>query len=175
MNVDDGLEGIRWIRGPGGEKLPAASNALLSNLKKGLFFAIGVESRIFVACFLHSSAQMCLCQTSGRHPPPITGLFVNTVTRGWVGAPNERAPFRFHSAVVDLVDRCLSRTRNLTASNKHLAEFFSGRSWPKIGPGIVFFGVFEKFETFFSKICAHSERYRNLFAGTRYLSNSNFL
>ena len=101
----------------------------------------------------------------GRGPPPITGRFVNTVTRGWVGAPNRRAPFRFHGAVVGFVDRCLSKTRNLAASNKHLAEFFSGRSWPKIGPGIVFFGVFEKFETFFSKICDHSERYRNLLAG----------
>ena len=30
---------------------------------------------------------------------------------------------------------------------------------------MIFFGVFEKFETFFSKICAHSERYRNLLAG----------
>ena len=30
----------------------------------------------------------------------------------------------------------------------------------------LFFSVFfEKFETFFSKICAHSERYRNLLAG----------
>ena len=48
---------------------------------------------------------------------------------------------------------------------QHLAEFFSGRSWPKIGPGMIFFGGFEKFETFFSKICAHSERYRNLVAG----------
>ena len=66
-----------------------------------------------------------------------------------------RDRFRFHGAVVGFVDRCLSRTRNLAASNKHLAEFFSGRSWPKIGPGIIFFGVFEKFETFFSKICAH--------------------
>ena len=28
-----------------------------------------------------------------------------------------------------------------------------------------FFGVFEKFETFLSKICAHSERYRNTLAG----------
>ena len=46
-----------------------------------------------------------------------------------------------------------------------MAEFFSGRSWPKIGPGMFFFGVLEKFETFFSKICAHSERYRNLLAG----------
>ena len=26
VNVDDGLEDIRWIRGLGGEKLPAASN-----------------------------------------------------------------------------------------------------------------------------------------------------
>ena len=46
----------------------------------------------------------------------------------------------FHGAVVGFVDRCLSRTRNLAASNKHLAEFFSGRSWPKIGPGTIFSG-----------------------------------
>ena len=94
MNVDDGLEDIRWIRGLGGEKLPAASYALLPNLKKGLFFAIGQGSRFFVACFLHSSTHMFLYQTPGPRPPPITGRFVNTVTRG-VGAPNERAPFRF--------------------------------------------------------------------------------
>ena len=101
MNVDGGLEDIRWIRGLGGEKLPAASNALLPNLKKGLLFVIGEGSTIFVACFLHSSAQMCLYQTPGRRPSPITGRFVNTVTRGSVGAPNGRAPFRIHRAVVD--------------------------------------------------------------------------
>ena len=44
-------------------------------------------------------------------------------------------------------------------------ELFSGRSWPKIGPEIIFFGFFEKFETIFSKIGAHSERYRYLLAG----------
>ena len=92
MNEDDGLEDIRWIRGLGGEKLPAASNVLLPNLKKGLFLAIGEGSRIFVAFYLHSSTQMCMYQTPGWRPPPITGRFVNTVTRGWVGAPNERAP-----------------------------------------------------------------------------------
>ena len=106
----------------------------------------------FVTCFLHSSAQMCLYQTPGRRPPPITGRFVNTMTRGWVGAPNERTPFRFHGAVVGFVDRCLSRTRNLAASNKHLAEFFSGRSWPKDRPSnVFFFGFFERFETFFRR------------------------
>ena len=92
----------------------------------------------FVACFLQSSAQMCLYQTPGRCPPPITGRFVNTVTRGWVGAPNDRAPFIFHGAVVGFVDRCLSRTRNLATSNQHLAEFSSGRSWPNICPGNIF-------------------------------------
>ena len=80
---------------------------------------------------------MCLHQTPGRRPAPITGRFVRTVTRGWVGAPNKRTSFRFHGAVVGFVDRCLSRTRNLAASNKHLAEFF-----------IIIFGVFEKFEAF---------------------------
>ena len=139
---------------------------LLSQTWKRAYFLPSERDRdFFVACFLHSSAQTCLYQKPGRRPPPITGRFVNTVTRGWVGAPNGRAPFRFHGAFVGFVVRCLSRTRNLAASNKHLAEFFSGRSWPKIGPEIVFFGVFEKFETFFSKNCAHSERYRNLLAG----------
>ena len=74
---------------------------------------------------------MCLYQTPGRHPPPITGRFVNTVTRGWVGAPNERAPFRLHGAVVGFVDRCLSKTLNLAASNKHLAEFSQADLGPR--------------------------------------------
>ena len=152
--------------------MPAASYALLPHLKKSLFFAIGEGSRNFVACFLHSSAQMCLYQTPGRGPSPITGRSVNTVTRGWVGAPNERTPFRFHVTVVGFVNRCLSRIQNLAASNKHLAEFYSGRSWPKIGPGNIFFGVFESLKGFL-KICAHSERYRNLLAGI--FENSNFL
>ena len=90
MNLDDGFEYIRWIRGLGGERLPGASSAL-PNLKTGLFIAIGEGY--------------------------MTGRVVNTVTRGWVGAPHERGPFRFHDAVVGFVDRCLSRTRNLAAPN----------------------------------------------------------
>ena len=73
MTVDDGLEDIRWIRGLGGEKLPAASYALLPNLKKGLFFAIREGSRNFVAYFLHSSAQcVCIRRLAGvRHLSPV--------------------------------------------------------------------------------------------------------
>ena len=108
---------------------------------------------------------MCLYQTPGRRSPRITGCFVNTVTRGWVGAPNERAPFRFRGAVVGLVDRCLSSTRNLAASNQHLAEFFQADLGPRSAQELFFAGFFKSFETFFSEIRAHSERYRHLLAG----------
>ena len=37
------------------------------------------RDRDFVACFLYSRAQMCLCQTPGRRRLLITGRFVNTV------------------------------------------------------------------------------------------------
>ena len=138
--------------------MPAASYALLPNLKNGLFLKLLPSERdleFLSSCFLHSSAQMCLYQTPGRRPPPITGRFVNTVTRGWVGAPNEGTPFRFHGAVVGFVDRCLSRTRNLAASNKRLAAFFSGRSWPKIGAGAIFFGFFLFYKNiFFEDLCS---------------------
>ena len=89
MNADDTLEDQAdpWSRGR-----DVARGVLRSTPEpeKGLFFAIGEGSIIFVVCFLHSSAQMCLCQMPGRRPPRITGRFVTTVTRGWVGAPNER-------------------------------------------------------------------------------------
>ena len=118
--------------------------------EKGLFFAIGEGSNFFVACFLHSSAQMCY-QTPGRRPPPITGRCVNTVTGGWVGTLNERASFRFHGVLVGFVDRCLCRTRYLAASNKHLAEIFSGRSWLKIGPGFFLSGFLTSLKLFFQR------------------------
>ena len=143
--------------------MPAASYALLPNLKKGPFFAIGEGSRILVACFLHSSAQMYLYQTPGRRPPCITGRFPNTVTRGWVVAPNERAPFRFRGAVVGFVDRCLSRSRNLAASS--LASFSQADHGPRSAQEL-FFPFFFSSLKLFSKSCTHSERYRNLLAGT---------
>ena len=120
--------------------------------------------KTFVRCFLHSSAQMCLFQTPGPRSPRITGRVVNTVTRGWVGAPNERAPFTFHGVVVGFVHRCLSTTLNIAASNYQLADFFSGRSWPSICPRF-FFGLFLKFGTCFLKISGHSERYTKRMAG----------
>ena len=77
MNVDDDIEDIRWTRRLRGERLPAASYALLSTLKKGQFFAIGEALRILVVCFLHTREQIFLYQTPGRSPPRITGRVVN--------------------------------------------------------------------------------------------------
>ena len=48
------------------------------------------------------------------------------------------------------------------------SRFPCHRSQADLGPRcsrIIFFEVSEKFETLFSKICAHSARYRNLLAG----------
>ena len=155
-----------WTRGR-----EVALGVLLSSPKpeKKFFLAIGEGSRNVAACFLHSSAQMYLYQTPGRRPPPITGRFVITVTTAW-SEPLTSAPrSEFMAQSLVFVDRCLSRTRNLAASNEHLAEFCSGRSWPKRSVhrsfSCFFFGVFEKFETFFSKICAHSDLYTNILKG----------
>ena len=109
---------------------------------------------------------MCLHQTPGRRPLPITGRFVNTVTRGWIRVPNERALFRFQGAVLGFVDRCLSRTRNLAATSKHLAEFSLADLGPRSAQEIFSSGLLKSLKLFFRKICAHSERYRNRFAGT---------
>ena len=49
---------------------------------------------------------MLFYQTPGRRPLRIIGRRLNTVTLGWVGAPDERALFRFHDSVVGFVDRC---------------------------------------------------------------------
>ena len=105
VNIDD-LQNSKRIDFLGGQRLPVMSYAFCPNLKKCLIFAIGEESRIFFICFLYKSGQ-----TPGRCPPQITGLRVNSVTLRWVGAPNERAPFRVHDAIASFADRCLTRTR----------------------------------------------------------------
>ena len=61
-------------------------------------------------CSVHQRPNV-FSQTPGRRRPHITGLRVNSVTLGWVGAPNERALFRFHDAIAVFADRCLTRTR----------------------------------------------------------------
>ena len=61
MNVDDGLEGIRCIRGLGGEKLPAASYALLPNLKKKLYLLPSEDDRDYLSLVFYTAAPKYLC------------------------------------------------------------------------------------------------------------------
>ena len=158
--------------------MPTASYALFPNLFFFFFLPSERDRDIyFAACFLHSSAQNVCVQNvfvSDAWPAPATyhRPLCEHCNQGVGRSPKERAPFRFHGAVVGFVARCLPRTRNLAASNKDLAEFFSSRSWPNIWPGIAFFLFFSKFGTFSVKICAHSEWYRNLV--TFFLATSRF-
>ena len=74
------------------------------------------------------------------------------MTRGWVGAPNERAPSRFHGAVVGLVDRWLSRTRNLAASNENIWLSFSRADLgPTSAQDFFFSFFFQSLELVFSR------------------------
>ena len=76
-----------------------------------LFFSPSERIEFFVVCFLYTSGQMFLSQTSSRRPPHIIGRRVTSVTLGWVGAPIERALLRFRDAIAVFADRCLTRIR----------------------------------------------------------------
>ena len=165
MNVDDGLEDIRWFRGLGGERSPAASYALLRNLKK-------------ISIFCHRREIVIFCPLFSTHQPP--NVFVSDA---WPAPATHHRPCCEHwpeggSELLTSAPRSNFMTQSLVLSFdvcrglgisplriKLLAEFFSGRSWPNICPGLFFSVFFSKFGTFFVKLCAHSERYRNLMAG----------
>ena len=112
----------------------------------------------------------------GRHtyqPTPHAWLVPATYHRSFCKHCDQRvgrSPYRTRPVQISwrslgFVGRCLSRTRNLAASSEHFAELFSGRSWPKIDPGIIFSEFLKSLKKKKRKICAQSERYRNILAG----------
>ena len=96
---------------------------------------------------------MYLYRTPGRaRHVCITGRFVNTTVTGrWVGASNERAPFRFHGAVVVFVDRCCRGLGISPLRTNIWLSFSQADLGPKISPGIIIIFFF-KFETFFRRL-----------------------
>ena len=94
----DHVERNIWIYGVGGERLSAVSYAHSSNVIFCRLFSIHQRPNVF-------------SQALGRRPQHITGRLVNTVSLGWVGTPNEHAPFRVHDAGNDFVFQCLTRYR----------------------------------------------------------------
>ena len=111
--------------------------------KKKAYFLPSERDREFLSPVFYTAAPKCVCIRCLAGACHLSPVVLWTLWPEGGSEPLTGAPFRINGAVVGFVDRCLSRTRNLAASNKHLVEFFSGRSWPKIGPGIIFFGVFE--------------------------------
>ena len=109
---------------------------------------------------------MCLYQTPGRRPPPITGRFVNTHGPKGGSEPLTSAPrsdFTAQSLVLS-IDDCPGLGISPLRANIWLS-FSQADLGSRSAQDFFFFRGFEKFETIFSKICAHSERYRNLLAG----------
>ena len=52
----DGLKGIRWIRGLGGEKLPAASYALLPKPEKKAYFLPSERDQDLLSSVFYTAA-----------------------------------------------------------------------------------------------------------------------
>ena len=121
-------------------RLPAESYALLPNLKNGLFFAIGERSRIFVVCFVHTCGQMFFSRKPGQRPSHITGRRVDTVTLGWIGAPNEQVPVQISLrscsfcrsvSVEDLESRRFKLNISLSFPQADLGPTSDRRQWKR--------------------------------------------
>ena len=139
MNADDGLEYIRWIRGLGGEKLPATSYALLPNLKK-LYFCHrrGIEN--FGRLFSTQQRPNLVVSDAWQAPATDHLPFVNTVTRGWVGPPMTSAP-RSNFMVQPLV-LSINVCRGLGISPLRInlwLSFSQADLGPTFCPGMIFF------------------------------------
>ena len=110
--------------------------------KKKLCFAVRDGWSIFVSCFVHTSGQLFFIIRLVTLPPHDAGHGVKKMAVGWVGAPNERTPFKIHDAVVGFVERCQSRTRNLAASNQSSAWVLLKPILAQHRPQICFFRAF---------------------------------
>ena len=103
---------------------------------------VGLTLKIVNTLMIYTGEPTCvgIWRLAGaRH---VSRRVMNTVTRGWVGAPNERAPFRFHDAVVVFADRCLSRARNISDLNWTLLMGFSQTDLGPTPAQEIFFSVF---------------------------------
>ena len=135
--------------------------------KKGIFFAIGEGLRILSSVFYTLvNKYLCIRRLAGaRHVSP-AGLWILWPDGGsepLTSAP--RSEFMTQSLVL-LIDVC----RGLGIPPPRIKNIGSVFLRPILAQdlpwaGIIFFVFFGQLWNFFSKICAHSELYRNLMAG----------
>ena len=116
----------------------------MSYLADGLFLQWERNRFLFLSVLYTPAARCVLYQTPGRRPPHFTGRLMDTVTLAWAGAPNERAPFRFHVAVVVYC-------RSMSVEDSESCRFqlnnsltFSQDDEPNMRPGLIFLAFFER-------------------------------
>ena len=130
---------------------------LSSQTRKGVSFLPSERDRELLSSVSTHRWTNGFVSDACRRPSCTTCRVVHTVTRGWVGAPDERAPIRIHDAVVGFVYRCLSRRRNLAASN----DISLSLLWPISAQHLarnLFWGGVEKLKAFVVRIGSQGER-----------------
>ena len=129
----------------------SASYALLLKLQKALFFAIE-RDRDF--CLLFCTQPRPNVFVSDAWPAPATyhRPFCERCDQRGVGAPNERAPFRFHGAVLVLsIDVC----RGPSPLRNNIWLSFSLTDLGPTSAQIFFFPVFvQPLEPYFEDLCS---------------------
>ena len=169
-NECSGLEDVKYIRALGGERLHATTCALHPN-QKTVYILSSERDRVLLlsVCYTQRPNVSLSCAWPAPTTPhrPSCEHCDPRVSR----SPNERVPFRFQDTIVDFVERCRWRTRNLAVFRvKHTADLFSGRSCPELRRIVSIFGFFQSPDLFFMKSRAQSERYINITAGIRHHS-----
>ena len=136
MNVDDGLEHIRWIRGRGCERLPAASYALLPNLKSFCHRG-GIEDSSRLVLRTRGWKFFFARRLAGaRHASPAVSWTLWSVAVSEPLTNSPRSELVTQSSVLS-IDMC-GGLGTSPLRFKRFAEFLSGRYWPNNCPGIIF-------------------------------------
>ena len=137
--------------------MPAASYALLPNLKKGLFLPSERDREVLSPVF-YTAAPKCVCirrLAGARHVSPAVSLTLRPEGGSEPLTSATRSDFVAQSLVLSIasVENSESRRFELTFGWVLLRPILTQHL-----PGNVFFRLKKKNGIFFSKICAHSGR-----------------
>ena len=165
MNVDGRLEDIWWMRGLEVERLPPASYALLPNLKKGLFLP-SERDREFLPSVFYTPASKCVCirrLAGARHlsPAVLLALWPEGGSEPPTSAPSSEFMTQSLALSMDIFEDSESR-RFESSLWRSFSQVYLG---PTSGQEFFWGEGGETLDFFQWRLCAHSERYRNLLAG----------
>ena len=156
MTAHEISSGSAWSRG----RQVAHGVLLSSKPEKKVHFLRLERDREFSSQVFYAATPKCVCIRRLAGARRVSPAVLCTLL--W-------PPFRFHrESLVLSIDVCRGHGIPPLRINIYLVEFFSGRSWPNICPGIFCLFFFRRTlvkRTLLEDFCAHSERYKNLLAG----------